>query len=120
MSTSGHGKWRTLAVAAIAVLLLGASDPAPAQAPVPAGPRVEIHGESYDTPDLTVTPGTIVTWVNRDDDTHTVTSTTDVFRSPGLDTDETFSYTFTQPGTYTYFCTLHPTMTGRVVVRSGS
>ena len=47
-----------------------------------------------------------------------MTSTTDVFRSPGLDNGETFSYTFTNPGTYEYFCTLHPLMTGKVVVRS--
>jgi plastocyanin len=49
-----------------------------------------------------------------------VTSTASVFRSPGIDTDETYSYTFTQPGTYEYFCTLHPMMTGKVVVRRGS
>ncbi|HEY7250808.1 MAG TPA: plastocyanin/azurin family copper-binding protein, partial [Methylomirabilota bacterium] len=43
-----------------------------------------------------------------------------VFRSPGLDTDETWAYTFTRPGTYAYYCTLHPLMTGKVIVRSGS
>ena len=66
--------------------------------------------------------GTTVTWINHDDDAHTVTSTANAFRSPGLDTDEKFSFTLHQPGTYEYFCTLHPLMTGKVVVtpeRSG-
>jgi len=70
-----------------------------------------------------VKAGTTVTWTNRDDDAHTVTSVANTFRSPGLDTGETFSYTFTRAGTFEYFCTLHPLMTGKVVVtpeRSGS
>ena len=46
--------------------------------------------------------------------------TANVFRSPGLDTDETYAYTFTRPGTYEYYCTLHPLMTGKVIVRSRS
>jgi plastocyanin len=77
-----------------------------------------IHG--FRVPELTVPLGTTVTWINHDDDPHTVTSTANVFRSPGLDTDETWAYTFTRPGTYEYFCTLHPLMTGKVIVRSGS
>ena len=67
--------------------------------------------------------GTTVTWHNGDGEPHTVVSTQGLFRSAALDTDETFSFTFTQPGTYEYFCTLHPLMTGKVVVtpeRSGT
>lgn len=85
--------------------------------------EVEIRAHGFSAPSLTVKAGTTVTWINHDDDAHTVTSTADVFRSPGLDTDETFSFTFTRPGTYEYFCTLHPLMTGKVVVtpeRSGT
>ncbi|HKW95231.1 MAG TPA: cupredoxin domain-containing protein [Methylomirabilota bacterium] len=103
---------------ALMVALLALQAPAAAQ-PEP-GPRVEIKAHDFDTPTLTVRPGTTVTWINQDDDTHTVTSTTGVFKSPGLDTGETFSYTFVNPGTYEYYCTLHPLMTGKVVVRSGA
>ena len=108
------------AMLAMAALLLAGPAAAPAQT---ESVQVEIRGEAFNAPTLTVKPGTTVTWVNHDDDTHTVTSTVDTFRSPGLDPDETFSYTFTKPGTYEYYCTLHPLMTGKVVVtpeRSGS
>jgi amicyanin len=105
-------------ILALLVLLLGG--PLPAAAQPESAPQIEIKAHAFGTPELTVRPGTTVTWVNHDDDVHTVTSTAEVFKSPGLDTDESFSYTFTTPGTYTYFCTLHPLMTGKVVVRSGS
>lgn len=65
---------------------------------------------------LTVKAGTKVTWVNEDDIPHTVASTTQGLRSKALDTDDTFSFTFTTPGTYKYFCGLHPHMTGSIVV----
>lgn len=106
-------------LAMMALLLAG---PAAALAQTESA-QVEIRAHGFSTPSVTVRPGTTVTWINQDDDAHTVTSTSNAFRSPGLDTGETFSYTFTQPGTYEYFCTLHPLMTGKVVVtpeRSGS
>ena len=80
--------------------------------------RIKAHG--FGVSEVTVPVGTTVTWINHDDDPHTVTSTTNIFRSPGLDTDETWAYTFTRPGTYEYYCTLHPLMTGKVIVRSAS
>jgi plastocyanin len=61
--------------------------------------------------------GTTITWTNRDDIPHTVVSTDKVFKSKVLDTDETFSSTFSTPGTFTYFCSIHPKMTGKVVVQ---
>jgi plastocyanin len=82
-----------------------------------AGPRVEITKHAFSLPTVTVPPGTTVTWVNHDDDAHTVVSTNGLFRSPGLDTDDSYSYRFTTPGTYQYFCTLHPLMVGTVIVR---
>jgi plastocyanin len=65
---------------------------------------------------LTVKAGTTVTWRNEDDIPHTVTSVAQRFKSRALDTDDTFSFTFTEPGTYDYFCSLHPRMTATIVV----
>lgn len=58
-----------------------------------------------------------MTWTNHDDVPHTVVSTQKRFRSPALDTDDKFSYTFTAKGTYPYFCSVHPMMTAKVIVR---
>jgi plastocyanin len=68
---------------------------------------------------LTVPRGTKVTWTNKDDDPHTVASVDDpkLFKSPALDTDETFAFTFSEAGTFKYFCTIHPRMQGTVVVQ---
>jgi plastocyanin len=68
---------------------------------------------------LTVTPGTTVTWTNSDEDPHTVTANDKSFHSAALDTDDKFSFTFTKPGDYAYFCSLHPHMTGKIVVKAG-
>ena len=105
---------------AMVALLLAGPVAAPAQM---ESAQVEIRAHAFSAPSVTVKARTTVTWINHDDDTHTVTSTANAFRSPGLDTNETFSFTFTQPGTYEYYCTLHPLMTGKVVVtpeRSGT
>ena len=110
----------TMLVATATALLLAGPTSAPAQMDTA---RVEIQAHGFSAPTLTVKAGTTVTWTNRDDDAHTVTSVANTFRSPGLDTGKTFSYTFTRAGTFEYFCSLHPLMTGKVVVtpeRSGS
>jgi len=83
----------------------------------PTGPRIEITKHKFNHPTLTVPAGTTVTWLNRDEDVHTVVSTTLAFKSAGLETDEAYSYKFTKPGVYEYFCTLHPLMTGKVIVK---
>ena len=79
--------------------------------------RVEIHEFAFAPAALTVPVGTTVTWVNGDEEPHTVTSRNGQFGSPGLDRDEAFSRTFTTPGTFQYFCALHPRMTGTVLVQ---
>ncbi|HZY84225.1 MAG TPA: cupredoxin family copper-binding protein [Gemmataceae bacterium] len=94
---------------------------APASPP-PAGEaavRVTIDQFAYSPPELTVTAGTRVTWVNRDDVPHTVTSVEKPrrFGSGTLDTDDQFTHRFTTPGTYEYFCAVHPKMTARVIVK---
>ncbi len=101
------------ALALVLTTSVGAgAQPKPAQ-----GPRIEIHGHKYSPATVTVPGGTTIAWVNHDDEVHTVFSTTQAFTSPAIETDETFSYTFSKPGTYTYFCTLHPLMTGTVIVK---
>jgi plastocyanin len=79
--------------------------------------EVKIDNFSFGPAELTVAAGTTVTWTNRDDIPHTVVSTDKVFKSKVLDTDEKFSYTFTQAGSFPYFCSIHPKMTGKVVVK---
>ena len=69
---------------------------------------------------LTVKAGTTVTWINEDDVPHTIVSSSKVFKSKALDTADKFSFTFTTPGTYDYFCSVHPHMTGAVVVEAAS
>ena len=78
---------------------------------------VRIDNFSFGPVDLAVSVGTTVTWTNRDDIPHTVVSTDKAFKSKVLDTDEKFSFTFTKAGTYPYFCSIHPKMTGKVVVK---
>jgi amicyanin len=69
---------------------------------------------------LAVKAGTTVTWINDDDIPHTVASSTKLFKSNALDTNDKFSFTFTTPGTYEYFCSLHPHMTGAIVVEAAT
>jgi len=79
--------------------------------------EVKIDNFSFGPGTLTVPVGTTVTWTNRDDIPHTVVSTDGVFKSKVLDTDEKFSYTFGKAGTFPYFCSIHPKMTGKVIVQ---
>jgi plastocyanin len=80
--------------------------------------QISIVNFKYVPDTLTVPAGTKVTWTNQDDMPHTVTSTIKprALNSAALDTDDRFSYVFAEPGTYNYLCTLHPQMTGRVIV----
>jgi plastocyanin len=82
-----------------------------------ATPRVQISQFKFVPAQLTVPVGATVTWTNGDDETHTVTATDRAYTSSGLEHAETFAHRFTAPGTYTYFCALHPHMTATVVVR---
>ncbi len=78
---------------------------------------VKIDNFSFTPQTLTVNVGTTVTWTNGDDVPHNVVSTDKVFKSKTMDTDEKFSYTFAKPGTYNYYCSIHPRMTAAVVVK---
>ncbi len=90
-----------------------------AAAPAPAGPTVKIDNFVFGPETLTVAVGTTVTWINQDDIPHTVVANDKSFKSKVLDSDERFSFTFTKPGEYGYFCSLHPHMTGKVIVKAG-
>jgi plastocyanin len=92
---------------------LNAAQPAEGEKKV----QVTIDNFNYSPADLTIAPGTTVVWVNRDDVPHTVTSTEKKFSSRALDTDEQFTFTFNEKGTFDYYCSIHPKMTARVTVK---
>ncbi len=86
-------------------------------APAPAGPAVNIENFAFNPPALTVPAGTTVTWTNKDEEPHNVVAEDGTFRSPGLDSQGTFSYQFAKAGTYQYVCGIHPFMKATVVVQ---
>jgi plastocyanin len=106
----------TPVVIAISLLLARSSVAANPQRSSTATAEVTIDNFTFKPQTLTVAVGTAVTWTNRDDIPHTVTSDDGVFKSKARDTDEQFSYTFDKAGTYPYHCSIHPKMTGQVVV----
>ena len=104
----------------IAVLLLLVGSPRVTAADQPsaasASAEVKIDNFVFGPQTLAVPVGATVTWTNKDDIPHTAVSTEGVFKSKVMDTDEKFSYTFTKAGTYPYYCSVHPKMTGKIVV----
>lgn len=78
---------------------------------------VTIDNFTFTAPELTVAVGTTVKWVNHDDIPHTVVDKNKAFRSKALDTDDSFSFTFANAGTFNYFCGLHPQMVGKIIVK---
>jgi plastocyanin len=107
-----------LATALAIVLAVAAGFPATsAQA---ADTQVTIDNFTFAPQRITVKAGTTVTWINDDDIPHTVTSSRKLFKSKTLDTEDKFSFTFTTPGSYEYFCSLHPHMTGAIVVEAAT
>ena len=115
-------KWAGIALGCALTIVAGvfAGSPAKEAPPKPGNDPVQVKIDNFTfapTP-LTVAAGTTVQWLNRDDIPHTVVSDDKTtFKSKALDTDENYSYTFTKAGTYTYFCSIHPKMTGKVVVQ---
>jgi len=78
---------------------------------------INIDNFAFAPPDLTVAAGTTVTWKNEDDEVHRVADDHKGFSSAALDTDDSFSHTFATPGIYHYFCSIHPYMVGKIVVK---
>ena len=96
-----------LAISSLFLRAVAANNPA----------EVKIDNFSFTPSTITVPVGTQVRWTNRDDIPHTVASEDKSFKSKALDTDDVFSFTFSKPGTYKYFCSLHPRMTATIVVQ---
>ena len=106
--------------AATAAVLAAVVLPGHAQTAAPAG-VVSIDNFTFGPQTLTVKAGTTVTWTNKDDIPHGIASSNNAFtKSKALDTDDSYSFTFTTPGTYQYFCYVHPHMTGTIVVQPGN
>jgi len=105
-------------VLAAGVLMMGvvADMARAAQAAAPAA--VTIGNFTFNSPAITVKAGTSVTWTNADDIPHTVVSKDGLFKSKVLDTGDRFSFTFAKAGQFGYYCSLHPHMTGTVIVKA--
>jgi plastocyanin len=110
----------SLGFAMVVILILMAADSrssASAQETKSAETAVKIDNFNFSPNPLTVAVGTTIRWTNRDDIPHNVVADDKSFKSKVMDTDESFTYTFSKPGIYAYFCSIHPKMTGKVVVQ---
>ena len=111
----------TLGIAALAIIVIMVAGRAKSFGVTPAEEKpateVKIDNFSFSPNTVTVPAGSTVRWTNRDDIPHNVVSDDKSFKSKVMDTDEAFSYTFSKPGTYSYFCSIHPKMTGTIVVQ---
>ena len=105
----------TALVAAALPELTAAGAAAVTAAATPA--TVQIDNFAFAPAALTVTAGTTVTWKNEDDSPHRIGDKNGTFKSAALDTDDTFSHTFAAPGEYSYICTIHPYMVGKIIVK---
>jgi plastocyanin len=108
---------RALVVAMLLGPILGAMLAFGAVAAQDATNAVTIDNFTFSPKELTVALGTTVKWVNHDDIPHTVVEKKTTFRSKALDTDDSYSFTFTSAGEFDYFCGLHPHMVGKVIVK---
>src|SRR5271155_2609672 len=111
------------AIAGLAVLLAAAPiNPSPkglgvAAKAAPTAVTIKIANFDFNPGVVSVPVGAAVTWINNDDDAHSVVADNKAFRSAPLDTGDHFTFTFAAPGTYGYHCGLHPQMVGKIVVR---
>lgn len=103
---------------AAAALMMGVAADMARATSTSAPAAVTIGNFTFKAQVLTVKPGTTVTWTNADDIPHTVTSNSGAFKSKVLDSGDKFSFTFAKPGQFGYFCSLHPHMTGTVIVKA--
>jgi amicyanin len=105
------------AVAAAFAGALGLAVVSAALAAGPAATAVKIDNFSFLQPTVMVAAGTTVTWTNNDDIPHTVRAVDGSFHSKAMDSADSYSFTFAKPGVYSYFCSIHPKMVGKVIVK---
>ena len=111
---------RALGVALLFTALASTPGLAEDQQDAAASPVVSIDHNTFIPSEITVAPGTIVTWVNNEAMPHTVVDLNKGFRSKTLVKDAKFSFTFTTAGDYSYLCSIHPNMKGKVIVKPGA
>jgi plastocyanin len=105
------------AIAAAFAGTLGLAAVTAAVAAGPAASSITIDNFNFSPTAVTVAAGTTVTWSNHDDIPHTVRAVDGSFHSKAMDTDDKYSFTFAKPGVYSYFCSIHPKMVGKVIVK---
>jgi plastocyanin len=105
---------KLVAAAAVTALWLTAINSAAQAADEPD--TIVVKSFMFTPMNMKIKAGTKITWMNKDEEPHTVASDEGLFRSPAMDTDESFSYKFDKPGTYHYTCTIHPRMIGTITV----
>jgi plastocyanin len=98
------------ALLGLALMALAAAAPAP--------PSVTIDNFTFNPDPVVVRAGAQVIWTNGDDVPHALRATDGSFRSKALDTGDSYAFTFARPGVYTYFCSIHPKMVGKVIVKA--
>ncbi|MBU6416521.1 MAG: cupredoxin family copper-binding protein [Xanthomonadaceae bacterium] len=109
-------RWQSIAFAALLPFAFVAQATSPAKPA--AAYQVGIRNFRFQPKQIVVPAGATVTWANHDEEPHVITSAGNRFKgSPAMDTGDTWSAVFTRPGTYAYFCSVHPFMTGTIVVR---
>ena len=111
-----YPRYARLFAALGAVALSSISLSAGVHADAPIDSQVVIKDFMFHPMSVTIKAGAILTWVNRDEEPHTVTSETGLFRSGAMDTNDTYVFKFDKPGTYHFLCSIHPQMVGTIVV----
>ena len=110
--------WAALCLVGSASAASNDAGDAPAAGTAGSTYRIEIHDFAFAPKELTVPAGARIVWTNRDDEPHTIVSAAGTFKpSRALDTDDSFSAVLDKPGTYAYFCGIHPMMVGKITVR---
>jgi len=112
--------WHMRVARALAVAVFAVATALPAASAHVAETEVKIDNFAFAPQRVVVKAGTTVIWINDDDIPHTVASSAKLFKSNALDTKDKFSFTFTTAGAYEYFCSLHPHMTGTIVVEAAT